>query len=102
MPLLPVLGLCVWLAVQPLLRMKWMRFGALAYLCVFLGLGFAALFFSVRISLAPPRRFAEIYGDGSYRASYIVAFGAAETGSSAVNTDVVDLLRRFDARARPR
>jgi hypothetical protein len=102
MPLLPALGLCVWLAVQPLLRMKWLYFSALTYLCVFLGLGFAALFFSVRISLASPRKFAEIYGDGSYHASYSLAFGVEETGSSAVNTDVVDLLRRFDARARAR
>jgi hypothetical protein len=101
MPLLPALGLCVWLVVQPLLRTKWMRFGVLTYLCIFLGLGFAALLFSVRISLATPLRFAEIYGDGSYRASYRVAFGAAQTPSSAVNSDVVGLLRRFDARARP-
>jgi hypothetical protein len=100
MPLVPALGICVWLAVQPLLRSKSMRFGALAYLCTFLGLGFAALLFSVRISLAPPLRFAEIYGDGSYRASYRVAFGAEQIPSLAVNSDVVDLLRRFDARAR--
>jgi hypothetical protein len=102
MPLLPALVLCVWLAVQPLLQMKWMWFGALTYLCIFFGLGFVALFFSVRISLASPRKFAEIYGDGSYRASYRVAFGAAETGSSAVNADVIDLLRSFDARAHAR
>ena len=102
MPLLPALVLCVWLTVQPLLRMKWLRFSALTYLCVFLALGLAALFVSARISLASPRKFAEIYGDGSYRASYSIAFGAEENGSSAVNTDVIGLLRRFDRRARAR
>jgi hypothetical protein len=102
MPLLPALVLCVWLAVQPLLRIKWLCLGVFIYLCTFLSLGFVALFFSVRMSLAAPRKFAEIYGDGSYRASYRVAFGAAETDSSPINEDVVDLLRRFDARARGR
>ena len=102
MPLLPALVLCVWLVVQPLLRMKWLCFSALTYLCVFLGLGFAALFFSVRISLATPQEFAEIYGDHSYRTSYSVAFGGEETDSSAVNADVIGLLRRFDSRAQTR
>jgi hypothetical protein len=101
MPLLPALGLCVWLALQPLLRSKWIRFGAVTYVFIFLGLGFAALLFSVRISIAPPLRFAEIYGDGSYCASYRLAFGAEQIPSSPVNSEVVDLLRRFDARARP-
>jgi hypothetical protein len=102
MPLLPALVLCVWLTVQPLLRMKWLCFSALTYLCVFFGLGFAALFFSVRLSLARPQEFAEIYGDRSYRMSYSVAFGGEETDSSAVNADVVSLLRRFDSRAQTR
>jgi hypothetical protein len=102
MPLLPMLGLCAWMGVERAWNARWVQVATLAYVFVFVTLGIVALIYSARLSLAGPQWFADTYGDGTYRASYLEAFGVRDRqiDPAAVDPDVVRLLQRFEPRAR--
>jgi hypothetical protein len=96
MPIWPVVALSLWLAAGRWRSVPPVRLAVAAYVAVFLALGLVALGISTRLSLAGPR-FAQIYGDGTERDTYRVAFGVADR-TAAPNADerFVRMLQRFE------
>ena len=101
MPVAPLLALTGWCAIEPWLRLGFVRWMATAYVGVFLALGLLALGYSTRLSFSG-RHFAELYGDGTGRDTYRLAFGSTEhVNPAAVDQQMFALLRRFEPLARP-
>lgn len=100
MPLLPIMFLCGWLALENVLFHAALRRAVTIWAVVFVALGVGAESFNVRIALAGSQ-FPLLYGDGTSRDTYRVAFGGIAAGdSSAVDERALRLLRRFERRAR--
>ena len=96
MPLWPILAISIWLALERWRDIPAVRWGLAGYVAIFLAFGLAALCFSTRLSLAGPR-FAQIYGDGTDRDTYRVAFGLADRSAAPhVDERHVRMLQRFE------
>jgi hypothetical protein len=81
LPVFPILAAYAWLALDAVGDRTPIRIGALSYVAAYFLMGFAALFFSTRISLSG-ERFPELYGGGIYRASYRALSGKPIDGYS--------------------
>jgi hypothetical protein len=100
MPLLPIMFLCGWLALENVVFHAAVRRAVTIWAVVFVALGLGAESFNVRIALAGSQ-FPLVYGDAATRDTYRVAFGEIPAGdSSAVDQRALRLLRRFEPRAR--
>jgi hypothetical protein len=100
MPLLPIMFLCGWLALENVVFHAAVRRAVTIWAVAFVALGLGAESFNVRIALAGSQ-FPLVYGDAATRDTYRVAFGEIPAGdSSAVDQRALRLLRRFEPRAR--
>ena len=94
---LPVIPLLIGCVIAPVRR--WCRLRAVRTLVLFLAtwfvfMGFVAMAYSTRISLAG-QRFPEVYGDGKLRPAYDAAFrGKDLLGLKGANRDAYDILVR--------
>jgi hypothetical protein len=100
MPLFPVMLLCGWLALENAISHAAMRGVLMVWVVAFVALGLGAQLLNVQISLAGPQ-FPLLYGDGTTRDTYRVAFGQiAASDASVIDERALRLLLRFEPRAR--
>ena len=99
LPLVPFLMAYVWLGLQRLLPQPGLSPLRILWCSVFCLVGIAALAFSTRLTFAGPR-FPDIYGDGNFRAAYALVLRGDPPKNGKVDQDAVDLLRRFEWRAK--
>lgn len=100
LPILPFLMGYTLLGLQRLIPGEMRKPILSVYGVYFCLLGIAALAFSTRLTFAGPR-FADIYGDGHFRATYKFALqGEAPTNAGAIDADGLYLLRRYEWRAK--
>jgi hypothetical protein len=101
MPVWPAYALSIWIAAGRWRDHAGARCVISACTAVFLVLGMVALGFSTRLSLSG-KHFAQIYGDGSTRDSYLVAFGLADSATApGADPRLVRMLQRLEPLATP-
>lgn len=101
LPLLPFLMAYLWNGLKHLLPQSGLRPLRIVWCSGFCLLGIAALAYSTRLTFAGSR-FPDIYGDGNFRAAYALVLRGEAPKDGKVDQDAVDLLRRFEWRARAR
>ena len=100
LPLLPFLMASALTGLKTLASGNILRQMLRLYCAVFCLLGIVALTFTTRLTFAGPH-FADIYGDGHFRATYKFAFeGEVPPNGAAIDPDGLYLLRRYEWRAR--
>lgn len=100
LPVLPFLFMYTLLGLKQYWHLRLIRFGTISWISVYCLMGIAAMGYSSFLSFSGTR-FAEIYGDGTYRNTYRAAF----FGKNAVeNGDIIDngyrVLKWYDPRAK--
>lgn len=97
LPLLPFVFAYAFLGLKRVLSTRVLHTLLSTYCCVYCLLGVVALVYSTRITYSGSR-FPDVYGDGRLRGTYKVAFQGEKRPD--VDADALDLLRRYDRRAR--
>lgn len=99
-PVLPLLLLYLWIAIEGVTANRLFRIAALAWCGTFVIVGLAAHIHSASQSLAG-RDFGNVYGDGTLRQLYRAAYaGASEDGLPPEHLRMLGMLRRYDPLAR--
>lgn len=93
---LPVIPLLIAYSVLGAKMLRFPKSAVTIYCIIFATLGFGAIAYSTRISLAGPK-FPDRYGDGTLRPTYCAAFQSCRDGvdPNKVDAKVLGLLREF-------
>jgi hypothetical protein len=100
LPVLPLLAVYAVRGASSAWRRPGVRVASALYLALFAGTGIAALASSTRTSWSGPG-FPDRCGETHLRTTYRVAFGLGDGKERDVNRLALDLLRRYEGRARP-